>query len=148
MSRHKKDRIVSNPPLFKEFGPSVSSNNQMDVVHMSIDEYEAIRLADFLGLNHEEAAVEMEISRSTFSRLVEKARIKLSKMLILGSKLSIEGGSIHFKQNIIKCNNCTHIFNINIGSNLDICPNCESQDLFNIAGEFGHGHCCTTYFKN
>jgi len=111
-------------------------------IFMSIDEYEAIRLADFLGLNHEKAAVEMEISRSTFTRLIERARKKLSQMLVKGNKLNIEGGNIHFKQNIIKCNNCGHMFKIDMKTSLDICPNCETSDLFNIAGSFGHGKCC------
>jgi len=142
MSRHKKDRIVNNPPLFKGFKPIGVVGRHLDNISMSIDEYEAIRLADYIGLNHEEAAIEMEISRSTFTRLIEKARGKLSKMLVKGSKLNIEGGNIHFKQNIIKCNNCGHMFNISIAGSIDICPNCETDDLFNIAGSFGHGKCC------
>jgi len=142
MPRHKKDRIVYNPPLFKGFKPTGVIGKYLDNISMSIDEYEAIRLADYLGLNHEEAAAEMEISRSTFTRLIEKARGKLSSMLVTGSKLSIEGGNIHFKQNIIKCNNCGQMFNIEISNNIYICPNCGMNDLFNIAGSFGHGRCC------
>jgi len=142
MPRHKKDRTVYNPPLFKGFKPIGVTGKYLDNISMSIDEYEAIRLADYLGLNHEEAAAEMEISRSTFTRLIEKARGKLSGMLVTGSKLSIEGGNIHFKQNIIKCNNCGQMFNIEISNNIYICPNCGMNDLFNIAGSFGHGRCC------
>ncbi len=142
MSRHKKDRIVSNPPLFNSFKPIGVEGRHLHSIFMSIDEYEAIRLADFLGLNHEEAAIEMEISRSTFTRLIERARKKLSQMLVKGNKLNIEGGNIHFKQNIIKCNNCGHMFKIDIKTSLDFCPNCETSDLFNIAGSFGHGKCC------
>ncbi len=142
MPRHKKDRIVKNPPLFNGFKPTGIEGKQLNNIFMSIDEYEAIRLADFLGLNHEEASIEMKISRSTFTRLIEMARKKLSQMLVKGKKLNIEGGNIHFKQNIIECNNCGHMFKIDIGSSFDVCPNCEAHDLFNVAGSFGHGRCC------
>ena len=145
MSRNKKERIVNTPPLFNGFKPLGIEGKHLNNVTMNLDEFEAIRLADFLNLSHEEASIEMEISRSTFSRLIEKARKKISSMLILGHVLKIEGGNIHFKKNILKCNNCGHMFNINIDKYMKTCPNCESSNLFNIAGSFGHGRCCTKF---
>ena len=50
-----------------------------------------------------EAAEEMEISRPVFSRLIEQARKKIAQLIINGHLLSIEGGNIHFRKNIIKC---------------------------------------------
>jgi len=142
MSRHKKDRIISNPPIYSGFKPLGVEGKHLAKIYMTIDEYEAIKLADYQGLNHEEAAIEMEISRSTFTRLIEKARNKIATMVVVGNKIMIEGGNIHFKKNIIKCNNCGHMFKINIGDAFDECPNCEARDLFNIAGSYGHGKCC------
>ena len=147
MSRNKKERIVYNPPLFTAFKPVGVAGKHLINIIMSIDEYEAVRLTDFLGLSHEEASDEMGISRSTFTRMIEKARKKISEMLIFGNMLNIEGGNIHFKKNIIKCNNCGHMFNINMKNNFISCPNCSSNDLFNVAGSFGHGKCCTNYFN-
>jgi len=35
-------------------------------VHLTVDERESIRLADFLGMSHEEAGKRMGVSRATF----------------------------------------------------------------------------------
>ncbi len=110
---------------------------------LALDEYEAIRLADYLGLDHTEAAQEMGISRSTFSRLIEKARQKTAQFFIEGKELCIEGGNIHFLGNVIRCHECGHMFNIDIGQSVSKCPECHSAKLVNLAGGFGHGLCCT-----
>jgi len=46
---------------------------------LTIDEYEAIRLADYFGNEHLEAAKKMEISRSTFTRLIKNAHKKIAE---------------------------------------------------------------------
>lgn len=142
MARPKNNRIVHQPPLFTEFKPMGVKGRDLETVTLSLDEFEAVRLADNLGLSHEEASEEMHISRSTFSRLIDKARAKVSEMLINGKKLVVEGGNIHFRKNVIKCKSCGHMFEINIGENIKECPNCKSPDLINLAGGFGHGNCC------
>lgn len=148
MPRPEKNRIVNKPPLFSEFKPlGVSANSLMQVL-LSLDEYEAFRLADYEGLSHSEAAEEMEISRSTFTRLIEKARKKIADFIIQGKVLSIEGGNIHFRRNIIKCMDCGHMFKINIGDKFNECPDCSSTNLLNYAGGFGHGQCCINNINN
>lgn len=142
MSRPQNNRIVHEPPLFGEFKPVGMPGRRLGQVFMSLDEYEAIRLADYIGLSHEEAADEMEISRSTFTRLIEKARRKIAKFLVRGKILTIEGGNIHFRNNIIQCLDCGYMFKMDIGSKLTYCPDCESTNLLNLAGGFGHGQCC------
>ena len=143
MPRPKNDRIVHEPPIFTEFKPIGVKGRSLEPLSLSIDEFEAIRLADYKGLNHEEAAEEMEISRSTFSRLVERARQKVAMFIIQGKLLTIEGGSIHFRNNIIRCVDCGHMFKTTIGNSLIECPECKSTNLLNLAGGFGHGRCCT-----
>ena len=147
MPRNKKERAINTPPLFTSFKPVGLAGRYLANIILTIDEYEAIRLVDYLGYSHIEAANEMYISRPTFTRLLEKARHKLSGMLIKGNMLTIEGGNIHFKRNIIKCNNCEQLFDIDIHEELSRCPNCNSAEIFNIAGSFGHGRCCTDFFK-
>lgn len=144
MSRPQKERLVHQPPLFTDFKPIGVKRNFLKQVSLTLDEYEAFRLADFIGLSHDEAANEMEISRSTFTRLIEKARNKIAQLIVSGSALNIDGGNIHFKRNIIRCNNCEHMFNINIDKRVEKCPECNSTNLLNVAGGFGHGRCCTT----
>jgi len=49
----------------------------LDQVVLSLDEYEALRLAYYMNLEHLQASKEMGISRPTFTRLIEKARQKM-----------------------------------------------------------------------
>ena len=102
----------------------------------------------WLILMHAEAADEMEISRSTFTRLIEKARKKIADFLIQGKLLTIEGGSIHFRNNIIHCQDCGHMFKTNIDNAITECPACHSKNLLNLAGGFGHGKCCNFRHQN
>lgn len=143
MPRPQKERMVHKPPLFTEFKPIGISRKYLQQISLSIDEYEALRLADYEGLSHNEAADEMEISRSTFTRLIEQSRKKLANFIVRGASLLIEGGNIHFRNNILKCLDCGYMFNININEKFSECPECNSANLLNLAGGFGHGKCCT-----
>jgi predicted DNA-binding protein (UPF0251 family) len=148
MPRPQRNRSVHKPPVFSEFKPMGINPRMLGQTTLSLDEYEAFRLADSLGLSHAEAAEEMEISRPTFTRLIEQARKKISELIIDGNILTIEGGNIHFKNNIIKCNSCGHMFNININATISECPECNSRQLVNLAGGFGHGKCCRNRNNN
>jgi len=55
-----------------------------------MDELETIRLADFEGLYHEQAAEQMNISRSTFGRILDSARRKVADAIINGKALNIK----------------------------------------------------------
>ena len=61
---------------------------------MTLDEFEAIRLADLDGLYQEQAAAQMNVSRATFSRIIEAAHRKLADVLVHGKALRIEGGAV------------------------------------------------------
>lgn len=144
MSRPEKDRIVQTPPFFTRFKPvGIRGSALGQPIKITLDEYEAFRLADYMGLSHEEASDEMEISRSTFTRLIEKARKKVASLIIDGKVLIIDGGNIHFRENIIQCTDCGHMFRININASIVNCPSCNSSNLLNFAGGFGHGRCCS-----
>lgn len=143
MSRPKSKRIVHKPPIFTEFKPIGIAGGLLGQISLSLDEFEAFRLADHIGLTHAEAANEMEISRSTFTRLIEEARKKIAGLIVNGNILSIEGGNIHFRKNIVRCMSCEHMFDMNINTSFTECPLCHSTNLLNLAGGFGHGKCCT-----
>ncbi len=142
MSRPKYNRIVHEPPLFSDFKPIGVRGHDLKQIVLTLDEFEAFRLADQLGLSHALAAEEMEISRSTFSRLIEKSRKKIADFIIKGRLLTIDGGSVHFRVNIIECKDCGHMFKINFEQNIRECPACHSKKIINMAGNFGHGKCC------
>jgi uncharacterized protein len=59
-------------------------------VSLRMDELEALRLADYHGLYHEEAAAKMEISRATFGRVLNEARRKVATAVLQGKALKIE----------------------------------------------------------
>jgi predicted DNA-binding protein (UPF0251 family) len=61
---------------------------------LTVDELEAIRLADLQGLYQEQAAEKMNVSRQTFGRILESAHKKIADALVSGKALSIQGGSI------------------------------------------------------
>jgi predicted DNA-binding protein (UPF0251 family) len=63
-------------------------------VVMSLDEFEAMRLADLNGLYQERAAEQMNVSRATFSRIIESAHRKMADALVHGKALRIEGGPV------------------------------------------------------
>jgi predicted DNA-binding protein (UPF0251 family) len=63
-------------------------------VALTVDELEAIRLADLQGLYQQQAAKKMNISRQTFGRILESAHRKIADALVSGKALSIEGGTI------------------------------------------------------
>jgi len=63
---------------------------QLEEVSLSLDELEAIRLADYEGRYHEEAATGMKVSRATFGRILKKAHSKVAEAIVYGKALRIE----------------------------------------------------------
>ena len=106
MGRPEKRRMVSSPPSFSLFKPAGVRTRCLNDVALTLDEYEALRLADYDGLDHTEAAKLMSISRPTFTRLISRARRKVSELIVDGSALRIEGGAVHFSENLIHCLDC------------------------------------------
>ncbi len=147
MPRPQKKRSVHRPPLFADFKPCGVRARDLEVVPLALDELEAIRLADYEGLDHADAAEQMEISRSTFSRLVERARQKVARFLIEGQRLQVEGGEVHFQGNLIRCSACGNSFQIPFDSKLTGCPDCGSSELMDLAGGHGHGRCCGRHHR-
>lgn len=84
-------RTVYGLPKHKKFGP-LDTNNDLDIVIMSIEEYETIRLIDEMGHNQAECAMEMGIGRTTAQRIYNNARKKIACCLIHGKVLQFEGG--------------------------------------------------------
>ncbi|MFO7734636.1 MAG: DUF134 domain-containing protein [bacterium] len=142
MVRPKKQRMIKHPPPFRKFKPAGIPGKVVESIILSIDEYEAIRLADYEGFSHAESAEKMCVSRSTFSRLIEIARKKFAKLIVEGKSLDIEGGDIHFYRDSITCQNCGHIFNDEISGKKTSCPQCGSSDIIRHAEQLGHGQCC------
>ncbi|MFA5411642.1 MAG: DUF134 domain-containing protein [Candidatus Omnitrophota bacterium] len=86
-----KYRIVKQDPRISQFSPRGKAGRP-DEAKLSMDEFEAVRLADFLGLSQKEAAKSMRISQQTFSRILRRARKAIADGLVAGKIIKIEGG--------------------------------------------------------
>jgi predicted DNA-binding protein (UPF0251 family) len=96
--RPKIPRIISEEPrakLFKPEGIKNSEYSEDEVLKLSVEELEAIRLVDYLGYSHEESANAMGVSRRVFWNILKSARKKVSDFLVNGKIMKIEGG--HYK---------------------------------------------------
>ncbi len=74
------------------FRPKCKPLNELDGVVLSIDEFEAMRLACLEGMKQKDAAKVMKISRPTFSRIVASACKKVTEALVNVKAIRIEGG--------------------------------------------------------
>ncbi len=92
MSRPKKWRIVCCMPDRDRFGPLDPRPVHGDTVHMTIDEYETIRLIDLEKFTQEECAVQMNVARTTVQGIYDNARTKLAESLVNGREICIKGG--------------------------------------------------------
>lgn len=96
MPRPRHCRRVGCLPQSNFYKPRGIPLSVLQHVNLTIDELEAIRLADLQGLYQEQAAKKMNVSRQTFGRILESAHKKIADALVNGKALSIEGGSIEF----------------------------------------------------
>ncbi|MBE0648219.1 MAG: DUF134 domain-containing protein [Bacteroidales bacterium] len=92
MSRPKCKRLIAQPPVMEGFRPFGIPSKGLRKVILLMEEFEAFRLVDHLGLTHAEAAIEMGISRPTLTRVYEKARQTIAEAFALGKAIIIEGG--------------------------------------------------------
>ena len=93
MPRPRKRRILSATPsrsIYKPAGVPLDSLQRIQLLH---EELEALRLADLEGLTQAEGAARMGVSRSTFQRMVTRARRQTVLALAEGQALEIEGGT-------------------------------------------------------
>ncbi len=65
---------------------------ELEISTLTVDEYEAVRLADYESLEQAEAGERMGVSRQTFARIIRSARGKVADALINGKAICIEGG--------------------------------------------------------
>lgn len=90
MARPIKPRRICRMPQTVEFSPD--NKEQICKVELAVDEYETIRLIDYLGLTQEECAVQMNVARTTVQAIYDCARKKIADILINGKSLLITGG--------------------------------------------------------
>lgn len=126
MPRPKQERKIVAPPLMQGYKPFGIVRKDLEPVVLQYDEYETIRLLDYVGLHQDQAAKRMNISRPTLTRIYEQARISMAKALVEGRMFVIEGGSVQFDQEWYRCRRC---FKLVEGKENHIrCAKCENFD--------------------
>jgi predicted DNA-binding protein (UPF0251 family) len=89
--RRRGARWISGIPMVRVFGPM--DMPPKGVIQIKYEELEALRLTDVEGMDQEQAAATMGISRKSFWLDLKRARMKVAKALVEGFTLQVEGGS-------------------------------------------------------
>ena len=135
MARPVKWRKIENIPTVPYFVPSEKDIDEIPGNIIKLEELEAVRLKDLEGLEQEECAQKMQVSRPTFQRILISAREKITDSLVNGKTLKIEGGN--FTRNIcpVKCEDCGKQWSESfeklerIKNGEYICPSCGSSHV-------------------
>ncbi|MEG0806370.1 MAG: DUF134 domain-containing protein [Lachnospiraceae bacterium] len=150
MARPVKQRLICSLPQTALFIPSDKENTE-DVV-LGVDEYETLRLIDYLGFTQEECAGQMNVARTTVQSVYDTARKKVADFLVNGKSLVIDGGNYDICVNSGQCCgksceekrcangelHCQHAFQIKLkngGILMKIAVTYENGEVFQ---HFGH----------
>jgi uncharacterized protein len=106
MPRPKQNRRICSPPKMMGYKPFGIPRSNLKSISLRFDEYEAIRLLDYEGLNQEQAAERMNVSRPTLTRIYENARKVVATAFVEGTILVIEGGEVKFDGEWFRCKRC------------------------------------------
>jgi len=94
MARPQKPRTVSDDLPASYFKPQGIPMVSLSEIVLTLDGHEALRLVDVEGLDQQEAALRMNVSRSTLSRILAEARRVTATAITRGLALRIEGGAV------------------------------------------------------
>lgn len=111
-------------PTVTYFKPVGVPLAHLEEIQLTVDEVEALRLKDLEGLDQTESAERMNLAQSTFQRILTAARAKLSRALIEGRALRIEGGNYRLVQR--ECAGCGHAWPNPSRPLAEACPACGS----------------------
>ena len=152
MARPEKLRCVAQLPNVDFFKPMGIPADALQSIRLSLEELESIRLKDLEGLEQEECAQQMRISRPTFHRILEVARKKLADALINGKAIQIEGGNFELAQRLFRCSNDGHEWDVPfeaLARKFPLsCPRCLSENIQPMPlPPFGSGRGCGRRFR-
>ena len=89
MSRPCKKRFIEKEVEFTCFKPAWVARELLKKVELQASELEAMRLANLEKLSQIEASKKMNISASTFNRLIKSSNIKITDALVNGKWIRI-----------------------------------------------------------
>jgi len=141
MARPRNCRRVGSMPQSDYFKPRGIPLSMLEEVVLTVDEFEAVRLADLESLYQEQAAEKMKVSRPTFGRIIESAHKKVAEALVQGKALKIEGGEFEMvSMRKFRCSECQHSWELPYGTGRpESCPSCKSGDIHRAQEDRGYG---------
>lgn len=90
MARPKKCRRIGGQPIHRCFKPNGIPLKDLKQVALLPEEFEALRLADYNKLSHQDSADQMGVSRQTFGNIVSSARFKVAAGLVEGHAIMLD----------------------------------------------------------
>ena len=131
MARPRRFRRISQEPQIRCFKPEREDSDDFDPIEILIDEFEAIRLRDYLDIQQKRSAEIMGVSQPTFHRILSSARKKIANALINGNTLIIIGKDSETKY---ECNECGFEWQ-HPRKEYKKCPDCKSTNIHIIKDE-------------
>jgi len=129
MPRPRKCRWVEREPGVTFFKPQGIPLRLLEHTVITVDELEALRLADYLDLSHEEAAQHLKVSRPTVTRMLARAHRAIADALVHGKAIRIEGGEYILEGYQCCCPKC--------GARWSSAANGETSQLCQKCGDSG-----------
>jgi len=90
MARPRLCRRIKFNPEVNYFKPRGIPVRCLEIIEISLEEMEALRLKNLEGLEQTQAAQKMNTSQSTFARILASAHQKIADALINGKAIKIE----------------------------------------------------------
>lgn len=132
MGRPVKWRKVGLLPRVGYFKPTAVPLYMLEEVQLAVEELEALRLKDLEGLEQEECAQRMSVSRPTFQRILNSARRKVADALVNGKAIRVEGGNFELAVRYFRCGNGHEWqvpFEALVAAPPQVCPTCHSPGI-------------------
>ena len=126
MARPHKIRKVSNPPVMKGFKPFGMPLCAAEFIILTFEEYESFRLVNYESLSQDEAAVRMNVSRPTLTRIYNQALKNIALAFAEGKAIEISGGNYFLEQDWYRCKKCYKLI-----KGLENHVQCKNCNLFN-----------------
>ena len=132
MGRSTSRRRVFAVPEVTYFKPGGVPHGTFDEICITFEEAEAVRLRDLEQLEQEQCARSMCVSRTTFARILESARLKIADALLHGKAIRIDGGSFEMAMRCFRCadgHEWQVPFDVLIAAPPRLCPECSTSNI-------------------
>jgi len=135
--RPRCPRRIERVPDITYFKPRGIPLNQLEVVIVTFEELETVRLTDIEEMEQEQGSQLMGISRRAFWKDLQSARRKIAEALVGGKAIRIEGGSYWVdRKKRLNCQDCQNEWEeVAATKKPQKCPKCGGLNIAKKADE-------------